>query len=73
MGKGSLGNCDDLIRAQDILREAAQAFGRSRPDALSFTPEEQRDAEAAMALLAPYNLILYVNVRRTSWFPSCRK
>ena len=72
-GKRVMRDCGYLNRAQDILREAAQAFGRSRPDALSFTPEEQRDAEAAMALLAPYNLILYVNVRRTSWFPSCRK
>lgn len=52
-GKRVVRDCGDLNRAQDILREAAQTFGRSRPDALSFTPEERRDADAAMELLAP--------------------
>ena len=32
-GKRVMRDCGDLNRAQDILREAAQAFGRSRPDA----------------------------------------
>ena len=32
-GKWVMRDCGDLNRAQGTLREAAQAFGRSRPDA----------------------------------------
>lgn len=32
-GKRVMTDCGDLNRAQGILREAVQAFGRSRPDA----------------------------------------
>jgi integrase len=49
----------DKAQAEQTLADAAQAFSHSRPDALSFSPEERRDAEAAMALLAPHNLTLY--------------
>jgi integrase len=49
----------DKAQAEQTLADAAQAFGHSQPDALSFTPEERRDADAAMALLQPVGLSLY--------------
>jgi len=54
----------DRAQAEQALIDAAQAFGRARPDALSFTPEERRDADAAMALLAPHGLSLYAGASR---------
>ena len=63
-GRRVVRDCGSLERAQEVLREAGQAFGRSQPDALSFTPEERRDADAAMALLAPHGLTLYTAASR---------
>ncbi len=63
-GRRVVRDCGSLERAQEVLREAGQAVGRSQPDALSFTPEERRDADAAMALLAPHNLTLYTAASR---------
>ena len=54
----------DKAQAEQTLADAAQAFGRAQPDALSFTPEERRDADAAMALLIPYGLSLYTAASR---------
>jgi integrase len=58
-GRRVVRDCGSLERALEILQEVGQAFGRARPDALSFTPEERRDADAAMELLAPHGLSLY--------------
>jgi len=63
-GRRVIRDCGSLERAQEVLREAGQAFGRAQPDALSFTPEERRDADAAMALLAPHGLTLYTAASR---------
>ena len=63
-GRRVVRDCGSLERAQEVLREAGQAFGRAQPDALSFTPEERRDADAAIALLAPYSLSLYTAANR---------
>ena len=63
-GKRIIRDCGSLERAREILRDAGQAFGRAQPDALSFTPEERRDADAAMALLAPHSLSLYAAASR---------
>jgi integrase len=63
-GRRVVRDCGSLERAQEVLREAGQAFGRAQPDALSFTPEERRDADAAMALLAPHGLTLYTAASR---------
>lgn len=54
----------DKAQAEQTLTDAAQAFGHARPDTLSFSPEERRDADAAMALLAPHNLTLYTAASR---------
>ncbi len=54
----------DKAQAEQTLTDAAQAFGHARPDALSFTPEERRDADAAMELLAPYSISLYAAASR---------
>ncbi len=58
-GRRVIRDCGSLERAQEVLREAGQAFGRAQPDALSFTPEERRDADAAMEILIPHGLTLY--------------
>ena len=58
-GKRVVKDSGSMERAQQILEDAAQAFGRAQPDALSFTPEERRDADAAMEILRPHNLSLY--------------
>ena len=63
-GKRVLKDSGSMERAQQILEDAAQAFGRAQPDALSFTPEQRRDADAAMALLTPYGLSLYTAASR---------
>ena len=63
-GRRVVRDCGSLERAQEVLREAGQAFGRAQPDALSFSPEERRDADAAMALLAPHSLTLYTAASR---------
>ncbi len=57
-------DCGNRAQAEQILADAAQAFGRSRPDALSFTPEERRDADAAMEILIPHGLTLYTAASR---------
>jgi len=49
----------DLNKARQAAQDAAGAFGLGRPDALSFTPEERRDFEAAMTLLSPLGLTAY--------------
>jgi integrase len=46
-------------QAEQTLTDAAQAFGHSQPDALSFTPEERRDADAAREVLTRHHLSLY--------------
>lgn len=48
-----------LDGARNAAQEAANAFSLGRPDALSFTPQERRDFDAASAILAPLNLALY--------------
>jgi integrase len=58
-GKRVLKDSGSMERAQQILEDAAQAFGRAQPDALSFTPEQRRDADAAIEILAPFKLTLY--------------
>lgn len=58
-GKRVVKDSGSMERAQQILEDAAQAFGRAQPDALSFTPEQRRDADAAMEILAPFKLTLY--------------
>lgn len=63
-GKRVLKDSGSMERALQILEDAAQAFGRAQPDALSFTPEQRRDADAAMALLTPYGLSLYTAASR---------
>ncbi len=63
-GKRVLKDSGSMERALQILEDAAQAFGRAQPDALSFTPEQRRDADAAMALLIPYGLSLYTAASR---------
>ncbi|MFM8880166.1 MAG: tyrosine recombinase XerC [Verrucomicrobiota bacterium] len=63
-GKRIIRDCGSLERAREILRDAGQAFGRAQPDALSFTPEERRDADAAMELLTPHGLTLYTAASR---------
>jgi integrase len=49
----------DLQDAKTAAQEAANAFTLGRPDALSFTPEERRDHDAAVAILRPLGLSLY--------------
>jgi len=63
-GRRVVRDCGSLERAQEVLREAGQAFGRAQPDALSLTPKERRDADAAMELLAPYGISLYAAASR---------
>lgn len=48
-----------LSDAKQAANEAAGAFALGRPDALSFTPEERQDRDAAVAVLEPFGLSLY--------------
>jgi integrase len=48
-----------LEDAKQAANDVAGAFALGRPDALSFTPEERRDHDAAVAVLAPLGLALY--------------
>jgi integrase len=48
-----------LEAARVAAKEAADAFALGRPDALSFSPEERRDHDAAVAILRPLGLSLY--------------
>jgi integrase len=48
-----------LEDARQAANDAAGSFALGRPDALSFTPEERRDHEAATAILRPLGLSLY--------------
>jgi integrase len=58
-GKRVLKDFGDLGGARQAAQDAAGSFGLGRPDALSFTPEERRDFEAAMSLLSPLGLTAY--------------
>lgn len=58
-GRRVVRDCGSLERAQEILREAGQAFGAQRPDVLEITSKDRRDLDAAQAILEPLGLTLY--------------
>lgn len=58
-GKRVVRDFADLADAKLAANDAAQAFAAGRPDALSFTPEERQQFDAAAALLAPLGVGLY--------------
>ena len=58
-GRRVLRDAGSLERAQEILTEAARAFGQHRPDVLEISAKDRRDFDGAMDILRPIGLSLF--------------
>jgi integrase len=58
-GHRVLRDAGSLDRAQEVLTEAARAFGHHRPDVLEISAKDRRDFDGAMDVLRPLGLSLY--------------
>ena len=58
-GRRVLRDAGSLERAQEILTEAARAFGQHRPDILEISAKDRRDFDGAMDILRPIGLSMF--------------
>jgi integrase len=58
-GRRVLRDAGSLERAQEILTEAARAFGQHRPDVLEISAKDRRDFDGAMDIMRPIGLSLF--------------